>query len=120
MSDAIKTILAAGAGGAVGAALRYLFLELVRGGAIGILLVNTLGCFALGALVVALGNRADALSVFLATGLLGGLTTYSTYASDVVRLAENSLAAAAAYVAASFLLGIGAFLAGGFLMRGLA
>lgn len=53
------------------------------------LLVNLLGCLLIGillAVLLARYPRSPWLRPFLAVGVLGGFTTYSTFAVDVVRL----------------------------------
>lgn len=74
------------------------------------LLVNTLGCLAIGALV--LWVRGDAWAI-VAIGLLGGLTTFSSLALETVALAQAGRpGTAAAYVLATNMLGVLAVLAG--------
>jgi CrcB protein len=76
---------AAAGGGAIGAALRYGVNELcVRRGWLGLPLatfvVNVVGCFLAGVLLVWLDTRgpsAPAWRSFLMVGVLGGLTTFS-------------------------------------------
>ncbi|TKJ22897.1 chromosome condensation protein CrcB [Blastococcus sp. CCUG 61487] len=74
------------------------------------LLVNLSGCLLLGlllALVFARSADGSWLRPFLGTGVLGGYTTYSAFAVEVVQLAEaGSWATAAGYLAASVLGGI--------------
>lgn len=106
------TILAAAAGGAFGASLRYAFLALVQGGALGIFLLNVAGSLALGLFVASGEGRPEFLTVFLGTGLLGALTTFSTFSGDAVRLFVANPAQSALYVGASVALGIAAFLIG--------
>ena len=48
------------------------------------LAVNVVGSFLLGLLLGALGERMPRLRAFLGTGLLGGFTTYSAFAVQVV------------------------------------
>ena len=91
-----------GAGGAVGTALRYLAGQAVPDGAASapssasllvILAINVIGSGLLGALVGRLsrqpGPGADRGRLLLGTGMLGGFTTYSTFALDVVELARH-------------------------------
>ena len=108
-------------GGALGAVLRHLAgLVCVRafgtGFPWGTLAVNVLGSFLMGALAVWLtrrGSGPDALRLALATGLLGGFTTFSTFSLDAVSLWQRGDAGAAvAYVAVSVAAGIGGLLAG--------
>lgn len=109
-------LLAAAAGGALGASLRYLFVSMFVGGAAGILVLNIAGSFALGALF-AWEGRAEWVTVFAGAGVLGALTTFSTFSSDILRLVQTAPLSAATYVVASVLLGVAAFLLGGFLVR---
>ena len=58
----------------------------------GTLIVNLAGAFIIG-LVQQLGTEAlvipDNARLFLTTGMMGGLTTYSTFSYETVRLMEN-------------------------------
>lgn len=80
------------------------------------LLVNLTGCLLIGVLLVVLVERFPGspwLRPLLATGVLGGYTTYSTFAVDVVLLAEaGAWATATGYVVASVLGGLLAVVAG--------
>jgi CrcB protein len=88
------TLLLVFVGGGAGATCRYglgRFVGSRYGGAfpLGTFLVNVTGCFALGLLasLVALTRRDQAvLTALLATGFLGGYTTFSTYALESVLL----------------------------------
>lgn len=76
-------------GAATGSACRYLLDRAVRRGRFptGILTVNLLGCLLAGTVAgVQPGPRAAAL---LSVGLLGGFTTASTLAADVVQLERD-------------------------------
>ena len=94
-------ILAVGAGGFIGAVLRYLATLLSSSAAqvtigkasfsfpIGILLVNFLGCFLMGYLALWLPERFPGnsrLLLFVTTGCLGGFTTLSTFGLDTWKL----------------------------------
>jgi CrcB protein len=80
------------------------------------LLVNLTGCLLIGVLLAVLLARFPSspwLRPFLATGVLGGYTTWSTFAVDTVALVDAGRAAVAgAYVAASVLGGVLAVVAG--------
>ncbi len=80
------------------------------------LLVNLTGCLLLGVLLGAVLPRFPRhawLRPLLATGVLGGYTTYSTFAVDVVRLVDaGAVGTAAGYVVASVVGGVLATAAG--------
>ena len=107
-------------GGALGALARWAIAEALphSPGAWpwSTLLVNLVGCLALGALLAVLLARyphSPWLRPFLAVGVLGGFTTYSTFAMDVVRLTgAGHPVLAVAYVLASVLGGACAVVAG--------
>jgi CrcB protein len=73
------------------------------------LLVNVSGAFAMGLLVAFLVDRPGVHHLarpFLGVGVLGGWTTFSALAVDVVQLgAADEVQVAIAYVAATFLVG---------------
>ena len=100
-------VLCVGAGGFLGAVMRYGMGLLPFGGAFpwATFAVNLLGAVAIGALAEAAG-RTDALSsealLFLKTGVCGGFTTFSTFSLETVELFEGGQAAlGAAYAGAS-------------------
>ena len=77
--------------------------------------VNVAGSALMGALVALLLARPQLAPyrAFLATGLLGGLTTFSTFSADTVALWERGDASAAiVYVLGSLVLGLGGLVAG--------
>jgi fluoride exporter len=84
----------------------------------GTLAVNVAGSFAMGVLAGWLAARAGegwspSVRLFLATGVLGGFTTFSAFSLDAVVLWERGTHTAAfAYVAASVLLSVGGLLGG--------
>ncbi len=114
------------AGGAIGALLRHVSgtaaLRLL-GPAFpwGTLLVNVAGSFAMGLLIGILARMSsggEAVRLFLATGVLGGFTTFSAFSLDAVALYERGeLAAAGGYVIASVALSIAALALGLALVR---
>ena len=113
--------LAVGAGGAIGAVARYgvgaLSLRLLGPNfPWGTLTVNVVGSALMGlfiAWLVAKEPHSSAMRAFVATGVLGGFTTFSTFAIDAVTLyRDKSLTVAGVYVAASVILSIGGLVAG--------
>ena len=84
----------------------------------GTLIVNVLGGFAMGVLAGWLALKAGAgwtqsVRLFLATGILGGFTTFSAFSLDAVLLWERGqVGAVVAYVLASVVLSIAALVVG--------
>ncbi len=109
-------------GGAFGSALRYgaaLLGTRWLGASFpyGTLFVNVTGSFAMGLLIEYLARRyagaGGELRLLLATGVLGGYTTFSSFSLDVATLVERgALLTAFVYLAASILVGIAALFAG--------
>lgn len=116
-----KPLLLVGLGGALGSIARYVAVTLVQSAGpgatfpYGTLLVNVLGCFAIGLLYA----RTDdpLLRLLLGVGVLGGFTTWSSFGNDTWVLAEGGRPGlAAAYVIGTVAVGLAAVWAG----RGLA
>jgi CrcB protein len=111
-------LLLIGLGGAVGSVLRYLLSGLVqdRAGAtafpIGTLAVNLVGCLAIGVLSELSESRGvlDAqVRGLLIVGLIGGFTTFSTFANETLSaLRDGALPIAAGNVLLSVSLGLAA------------
>lgn len=84
-------------GGGLGSCLRYLLSLGVQravgdGFPLGTLAVNTIGCFAIGLAAHAMRGDVEARGDahwFLVIGLLGGFTTFSTFANETVHLARD-------------------------------
>ncbi len=105
-------------GGMVGAPMRYLVdvgvtARLGSAFPFGTLVANAAACVLLG-LVAGLGLAADSPAyVLLGTGVAGAMSTYSTFAFETVRLAEEGQARhATAYLVASPVVGLAALLLG--------
>ncbi len=100
-------------GGALGALARWAAAEALpspAGWPWATLLVNLTGCFLLGAVLAVLAARSPEPSwarPFLGVGVLGGYTTYSAFAVEVVGLVDDgALAVAAGYVLLTTLGGV--------------
>jgi CrcB protein len=95
--DDAAVLAAIAAGGAAGAAARYLIGQgwPTPAGAFPTttLTINLLGCALIGVLMVLITevwSRQRLLRPFLGTGVLGGFTTFSTYTVDIQRLVAGS------------------------------
>jgi CrcB protein len=117
----MKLLLLAAAGGAIGSGARYLVnVACARG--IGTtypwstLIVNVVGCLMMGVVTELvlrrLGGSTEA-RVFMATGILGGFTTFSAFALDFAALLQGErIAEGIIYILASVVLSILAVFAG--------
>jgi len=111
----MRGLLIVFAGGGIGSCLRAALLEWLAGwgGALPapVLLANLLGSFVLG-LVFVLADEAKLLGIearlFLAVGVLGGFTTFSTFAwvADVLLAGSGGRLVVVAYLLASVLGGV--------------
>lgn len=95
-------LVAVSAGGVVGALLRY---AVASGGHTlfpwRTLVVNVTGCLAIGVLMVVVTEARSThrlVRPFLGTGVLGGYTTFSTYAVETERLLSDHLLLALLYL----------------------
>ncbi|MEV0011004.1 CrcB family protein [Streptomyces sp. NPDC047973] len=121
-------LAAVAAGGALGALARYgaLVLRPDRDGGFPwtVFVVNVTGCALIGALMVLTVERGRVTNPlvrpFLGVGVLGGFTTFSTYATGVFDLlVRQEVAVALAYVVATTLAAIGAVWAAAVVTRAL-
>lgn len=115
--------LAVGAGGFVGAVLRYLLglVPLKTDLPVKTFAVNMIDCFAIG-IIVALSERPLAdyprMVLFLKVGICGGFTTFSSFALETGDLIKDSrYAAAGVYAFASVALGTAAVFCGQLLIK---
>lgn len=119
---AFQNYLLVGAGGAVGACLRLFIVQSAtrlagHGFPVGTMTVNIVGSFLMGVLITWLAFKMPegqaSLRVFLATGLLGGFTTFSAFSLDAQTLLERgAYGQAGFYIAGSVLLALTAILLG--------
>lgn len=122
----MRMVLAIGLGGALGAVSRHFMAGWIsrltgHGFPWGIMIVNILGSFLMGLLITYLSHHFDTtpeLRAFIAVGVLGGFTTFSTFSLETALLIERGqLAEAAGYVTGSVVLAIGGLFAGLWLGR---
>ena len=115
-------IIAIGLGGFIGSVLRYLmavfFSKQYPGSFMpyGTFAVNFLGCLLIG-IIYGLSERFEFLSpnwrLFLATGICGGFTTFSTFAyENISLLQQTNYAGFAFYSIITFAICLGAVFAG--------
>jgi fluoride exporter len=99
----MRLLLLASAGGAIGAGTRYLVSAgFMRWCVVefpwATLTINVAGCFLMGVLVAVFLRHwpeASDLRIFLATGVLGGFTTFSAFAIEFIALMERKTPMAA-------------------------
>ncbi|MFF3995167.1 CrcB family protein [Streptomyces cyaneofuscatus] len=121
-----RALGAVAAGGALGAVARYgaLVLWPAAGGGFPwtVFVVNVSGCALIGVLMVLTVERGRVthplVRPFLGVGVLGGFTTFSTYAADVSGLlVRQELLTAVAYMAATVVAALAAVWAGAVVTR---
>jgi fluoride exporter len=100
----IKSFLLVGLGGALGAMFRYLLSGLWKTSAFpfSTLLINIIGSLVIG-IILALSEKnqliSDNLKLFLATGICGGFTTFSTFsAENMLMIKAGQYATAGIYI----------------------
>ena len=122
----MKLVLLVALGGAIGAVLRYL-VGLASGWLLGVgfpwgtLAVNIAGSLAMGLVIGLAASKfqlTNELRVFIATGILGGFTTFSAFSLDFALLYERKdYGLAGLYLTGSVGLSILALFAGLYLVR---
>lgn len=93
----LQKIIYVGIGGAIGAVIRYMVTiqsaKMINSNIpIGTLIVNVVGGFLIG-IIMELSMSTDLISpnfrIFLTTGIMGGLTTFSTFSYETISLINN-------------------------------
>lgn len=116
----MKILLAIGLGSFIGGVARYLITLQVQNKFLstfpfGTLVVNIAGCFLIG-LVYGLsekGNINVEWRLFLATGILGGFTTFSSFSNETVSMLRDAQYwQAFSYIAFSIIIGLAATFGG--------
>ncbi len=112
----MRILLAIGTGSFIGGMLRYLLSQFIQERAlhsfpVGTFTVNILGCLAIG-IVFGFSDRGflnQETRLFLATGLLGGFTTFSAFSNETfLMLRDGQYIYAFLYVAGSLMIGFAA------------
>ena len=125
MQSYVLVFLGAGIGGAGRHGVNLIVARLLPTGiGVSTLIVNVLGSFAMGLVIEWFALRASAPQpwrLFIATGVLGGFTTFSAFSLETALLYERGqLGWAAANALGSVALSIAALFAGLFAVRQLA
>lgn len=116
MNGAITHFIAVGFGGAIGAVLRYVISGVLQTRVplfrpAGTLVVNVVGCLLIGCCMAVVANRpqfSETWRLFLITGILGSLTTFSTFSYETIELMrEQNYRLAAWNIAGNLLIGFG-------------
>ncbi|HEY5465345.1 MAG TPA: fluoride efflux transporter CrcB [Hanamia sp.] len=116
----MRILLTIGLGSFIGGIARYLITLLIQNKFIstfpyGTLVVNITGCFLIG-LVYGLsekGNINVEWRLFLATGILGGFTTFSSFSNETVSMLRDAqYLQAFSYIGFSVIIGLAATFGG--------
>lgn len=121
----MKIVLLIGLGSFLGGISRYLITVYINNRYLphfpfGTMAVNVIGCFLIGIVygLTEKGNINNEWRLFLATGILGGFTTFSSFSHETVTLLRNEeYLYAFANIGISILLGLAATLAGIFVIK---
>ncbi|WP_159636845.1 fluoride efflux transporter CrcB [Sphingobacterium composti Ten et al. 2007 non Yoo et al. 2007] len=110
----MKILLAIGLGSFIGGICRYLLSQIIHIKTeslfpMSTFIVNIIGSFAIG-LVFALAAKGDIskeFQLFLATGVLGGFTTYSAFSNETfILMRDGHLVFALIYILTSITIGL--------------
>jgi fluoride exporter len=116
----MKIILFVGLGSFIGGISRYLVSLFIQNKVLstfpyGTLAVNIIGCFLIGIIYgfSDRGNMNAEWRIFLATGIMGGFTTFSSFSNETVSMLRDAqYLQAFSYVAFSVIIGLAATFAG--------
>lgn len=116
----MKIVLLVGLGSFIGGISRYLVTLFVQNKILstfpyGTMAVNIIGCFLIGT-IYALSERGNwnpEWRIFLATGVMGGFTTFSSFSNETVSMLRDAeYWPAFTYVALSVIIGLAATFGG--------
>ena len=123
----LQHLILAAIGGAVGSALRFsvgaaMLRGMGPGWPWGTYTVNILGSLIMGLVIGWFAHKgatgASGAQIFLATGMLGGFTTFSAFSLETARMVESkAYTQAALYAGSSVILGVLMVFAGLFIIR---
>jgi CrcB protein len=121
----MRSTVAVALGGAFGAVARYGLDRVIERRSDSLFpwstfVINIAGCLVIGVLIAALVDRhhtPDWLRAGLVIGVVGGFTTFSTFAQEELDLLETHLMTALSYVLASVAVGVAAVFVGSRLGR---
>lgn len=110
----MKILLAIGAGSFIGGVCRFLFSQFIQtkfpsSFPVGTFAVNVIGCLFIGVVygLFLKNSLSNEWKLFLATGILGGFTTFSAFSYETIELLKTGrITFAVLYVIASILLGL--------------
>ena len=110
----MKIILLIGTGSFIGGVFRYLLSLLIQAKTaspfpLPTLTVNVIGCFLIGIVIGIFdkGQLSQEWKLFLATGVLGGFTTFSAFSNETIILfREGHAGNALLYITTSVILGL--------------
>jgi len=116
----MKIVLLVGLGSFIGGICRYLVSLVIQNKFLstfpyGTLAVNIIGCFLIGVIYgfSERGNMNAEWRIFLATGIMGGFTTFSSFSNETVgMLRDAQYWAAFSYIALSVFIGLAATFVG--------
>ncbi|HZW64595.1 MAG TPA: fluoride efflux transporter CrcB [Hanamia sp.] len=116
----MKIVLLVGFGSFIGGMSRYLVTLFVQNKILstfpyGTLAVNIIGCFLIGVIygLSERGNMNPEWRLFLATGIMGGFTTFSSFSNETVSMLRDAeYLPAFSYVAFSVIVGLAATFGG--------
>ncbi len=121
----LKILLLIGSGGFAGSVLRYMLSQVIQNKFLssfpyGTMSVNIIGSLFIGVVygLAAKGNLSPEARLFLATGILGGFTTFSAFTMDALNLLQEGLwLESVSYVLVSVVLGVVAAFMGIFIIK---
>ncbi len=116
----MKILLAIGLGSFIGGVSRYLLTVFIQNKFLstfpfGTLAVNIIGCFLIG-IIYGLSDKGNVNAewrLFLATGIMGGFTTFSSFSNETVSMMRDAQYwQAFSYVGISVIIGLAATFGG--------